>query len=146
MSTSPSAESTRSTRRVWGIGTSRTLRVHWMLAELGLDYEIRPVMPRHPSMDDSEFRERSQRGKVPIYEEDGIVMGESGASRTDFQASEDDNVLAFLDRPDLNRPVADHERLGQRSDMGWQILADRNAGAGRDRDIAREPSIHGQAD
>ncbi len=25
-----------------GVGTSRTMRAHWMLLELGLDYESRP--------------------------------------------------------------------------------------------------------
>ena len=24
---------------VWGVGTSRTMRVHWLLHELGLEYE-----------------------------------------------------------------------------------------------------------
>jgi glutathione S-transferase len=31
---------------VWGAGTSRTLRVHWMLAELNLEYDNRKVGPR----------------------------------------------------------------------------------------------------
>ena len=66
-------------RRVWGIGTARTMRAHWALAELGLDYETRPIMPRHPTMDDAEFLARSERGKVPIYEEGEVVMGESAA-------------------------------------------------------------------
>lgn len=66
-------------RRVWGIGTPRTLRVHWMLGELDLEYETRVILPRHPSMDDAEFHARSLRGKVPIYEDGDVVMGESGA-------------------------------------------------------------------
>ena len=67
------------TRRVWGIGTARTLRAHWALAELGLDYETRPILPRHPRMDEPDFRARSLRGKVPILEDGDTVMGESGA-------------------------------------------------------------------
>src|SRR5215469_18883206 len=31
---------------LWGVGTSRTLRAHWALHELGLDYECRPILPR----------------------------------------------------------------------------------------------------
>ncbi len=31
--------------RIWGVGTSRTLRPHWALAELGLEYESREVLP-----------------------------------------------------------------------------------------------------
>jgi len=28
---------------VWGAGTPRTLRAHWSMHELGLDYERRPI-------------------------------------------------------------------------------------------------------
>ena len=77
--TAGQAEAGAPARRVWGIGTPRTLRVHWMLEELGLEYETQPVMPRHPSMDEPAFLDRSLRGKVPIYEEHDVVMGESGA-------------------------------------------------------------------
>ena len=31
---------------VWGVGTPRTMRVHWMLLELGLDYECHPIQSR----------------------------------------------------------------------------------------------------
>lgn len=67
------------TLRVWGIGTARTLRAHWVLAELGLRYEARPVLPRTPAMDEPEFRRVSPRHKVPILEDGDLVIGESGA-------------------------------------------------------------------
>lgn len=67
------------TLRVWGIGTARTLRAHWALAELGLRYESRPVLPRTPAMDGPEFRRVSPRRKVPILEDGELVIGESGA-------------------------------------------------------------------
>ena len=66
-------------RVVWGAGTPRTLRPHWMLHELGLPYETRVIAPRSPAMDDPEFRALSLRHKVPIYQEDDLVVGESGA-------------------------------------------------------------------
>ncbi len=31
---------------LFGVGTSRTLRAHWMLLELGLDYETHPIQSR----------------------------------------------------------------------------------------------------
>lgn len=65
--------------RVWGVGTSRTIRVHWALCELGLAYETREIIPRTESMLDPEFRALSQRGKVPILEDGDLVMGESCA-------------------------------------------------------------------
>ena len=30
---------------VWGVGTSRTMRAHWMLLELGLEYACHPIQP-----------------------------------------------------------------------------------------------------
>lgn len=67
------------TRRLWGIGTSRTLRAHWMLAELGLDYETRSVLPRSEGMDDPELLRLTRRRKVPFLEDGEIALGESGA-------------------------------------------------------------------
>lgn len=66
-------------RRVWGIGTSRTIRPHWMLRELDLPYETREILPRTESMQDPDFLAISRRSKVPILEDDGLVIAESGA-------------------------------------------------------------------
>jgi glutathione S-transferase len=65
--------------RVWGIGTSRTMRAHWMLAELRLDYESREILPRTESMEDPEFKSLNHRCKVPVLEHGDLVIGESGA-------------------------------------------------------------------
>ena len=67
------------TLRLWGVGTSRTMRPHWALAELGLDYETRAVVPRTPEMESAEFLRVSTRRKVPILEAGELVIGESGA-------------------------------------------------------------------
>jgi glutathione S-transferase len=67
------------TRRVWGIGTSRTLRVHWMLAELDLDYETRAILTRTAGMQDPAFRALSGRGKIPLLEDSDLMIGESAA-------------------------------------------------------------------
>ena len=64
-------------RRVWGIGTPRPLRVHWMLHELGLDYETRVVYPRQ--MSDPEFLRLVPRRKIPFFEDGDVRIGESGA-------------------------------------------------------------------
>lgn len=66
-------------RIVWGAGTPRTLRPHWILHELDLPYEARAVVPRSAGMEDPEFLAVSQRHKVPIYQEGDLVVGESGA-------------------------------------------------------------------
>ena len=66
-------------RRVWGVGTFRTLRAHWMLRELELPYETRAIHTRTPEMNDPEFVAVSERGKIPILEDGEVVIGESAA-------------------------------------------------------------------
>jgi glutathione S-transferase len=68
-----------STRRLWGIGSPRTLRPHWMLHELGLDYETRAILPRGAGMDDPELLRITRRRKIPFFEDGEIRIGESGA-------------------------------------------------------------------
>jgi len=65
--------------RIWGVGTARTLRAHWMLCELDVDYEWREIIPRTDTMRNEAFLRLSGRGKVPILEHGNIVIGESGA-------------------------------------------------------------------
>ena len=31
---------------LWGVGTSRTIRAHWAMHELGLAYKTKPIGPR----------------------------------------------------------------------------------------------------
>src|SRR4029453_17872961 len=69
----------RAVRRVWGIGSPRTLRPHWMLHELGLDYETRAIIPRSAEMDDPELLGFTQRRKIPFFQDGEIRIGESGA-------------------------------------------------------------------
>ena len=64
---------------VWGVGTARTIRAHWALCELGVDYKTHEIIPRTETMNDPEFLKRSERGKVPILEHGDLVLGESGA-------------------------------------------------------------------
>ena len=40
---------------LWGVGTSRTIRPHWALHELGLKYEMRPIQPRTGETKTAEF-------------------------------------------------------------------------------------------
>jgi len=67
------------TRRLFGIGTSRTIRAHWMLLELGLDYETRAILPRSEGMRDPDLLRLTKRGKIPFLEDGDVRIGESGA-------------------------------------------------------------------
>lgn len=58
-------------------GLVRDLRVRWALEEAGLTYEERLI---HPSDGASEsYRQLQPFGQVPVYDEDGTTMFESGA-------------------------------------------------------------------
>lgn len=70
---------TRQAIEVFGIGTPRTLRVHWTLRELQLDYTSHPVTPRTPQMDAPEFLAVSPGKKVPALRHGDLVLTESAA-------------------------------------------------------------------
>ncbi|GAA6159974.1 hypothetical protein NBRC116589_21480 [Ruegeria sp. HU-ET01832] len=36
---------------LWGVGTVRTLRSHWVLHELGVSYDCQPIRPRPAAME-----------------------------------------------------------------------------------------------
>ena len=64
---------------VWGIGTSRTMRVHWMLIELGLDYEFHPIRSRTGETRTEEFLRRNPKHKIPVLQHGSQVLTESAA-------------------------------------------------------------------
>lgn len=64
---------------LWGVGTARTLRVHWALAELGLAYDTRPIAPRSEDARSPAFTGLTARQKVAVLQDDGFVITESAA-------------------------------------------------------------------
>lgn len=64
---------------VWGVGTPRTLRVHWALQELALRYETRPVTPRSATARSAGYRAMNPTGKVPLLVDGAYTLTESGA-------------------------------------------------------------------
>lgn len=58
-------------------GLVRDLRVRWALEEAGLPYRARLIDPDDQASAD--YRARQPFGQVPVFEEDGIVLFESGA-------------------------------------------------------------------
>ena len=67
------------TRVLWGVGTARTVRVHWALAELGLQYRTVPIEARTPAMQEDAFKRVSPQGKIPVLEDGALVLSESPA-------------------------------------------------------------------
>jgi glutathione S-transferase len=64
---------------LWGVGTSRTMRAHWMLSELGLDYESRQIRSRTGQTSTDEFKGLNPRHKIPVLQHKSFVLTESAA-------------------------------------------------------------------
>lgn len=64
---------------LWGTGTGRTMRAHWMLPELGLEYEFHPIQPRSGETHTDEFRRLNPRHKIPVLRHGSLVLTESAA-------------------------------------------------------------------
>jgi glutathione S-transferase len=60
-------------------GNTRDLRVLWAVEEMGLPYEI--VGMDHPNhdLDSPEYRALNPFGQIPVIDDDGVVVSESGA-------------------------------------------------------------------
>jgi glutathione S-transferase len=60
-------------------GNTRDLRVLWTLEEIGLPYEI--VGMDHPAhdLDSPAYRALNPFGQIPLIDDDGVVVSESGA-------------------------------------------------------------------
>lgn len=64
---------------LWGVGTSRTIRAHWMLLELGLDYLCHPIRSRTGETLTDEFKRINPRHKIPVLQHKTFVVTESAA-------------------------------------------------------------------
>ena len=60
-----------------GRGLARDMRVRWALEEVGQPYDVRLVS--FAAMKEPAHRSLSPFGQIPTYEEDGLVLFESGA-------------------------------------------------------------------
>ena len=64
---------------VWGVGTARTLRVHWALAELGVAYETQAIGSRTGETQSAAFRRLSVKEKIPVLVRGETTLTESAA-------------------------------------------------------------------
>lgn len=64
---------------VFGVGTPRTFRVHWMLHELGLDYRTEPIQSRSGETETSAYLALNPRGKIPTMVHGALTLAESAA-------------------------------------------------------------------
>jgi glutathione S-transferase len=64
---------------LWGVGTSRTVRAHWAMAELGLAYETRAIGARTGETQTAEYTALNPRQKIPLLQDGDFCIGESAA-------------------------------------------------------------------
>jgi len=70
----------RNTKKiVWGAGTPRTLRAHWTMHELDLDYESRPIGSRDGGNLTPEYTRLNPSQKIPTIQDGELVVSESAA-------------------------------------------------------------------
>ncbi|NOU30486.1 MAG: glutathione S-transferase family protein [Polyangiaceae bacterium] len=60
-------------------GKTRDLRVLWALEEMGLGYEIVGMYHPNHDLDSPAFRALNPFGQLPIIDDEGVVVSESGA-------------------------------------------------------------------
>lgn len=90
-------------------GNTRDLRVLWALEEMGLTYEI--VGMDHPrrDLDSPEFRAMNPFGQLPIIDDDGVIVTESGA------------ILLYLARK--SGRLMPRDAAGEAQVLRWSITA-----------------------
>ena len=64
---------------LWGVVSSRVLRVHWALIELGLPYNHIPVQSRSGETETDSYGRLNPRRKIPTFQDGDLIMSESGA-------------------------------------------------------------------
>jgi glutathione S-transferase len=60
-------------------GNTRDLRVLWALEEIGLPYEIVGLDHPNHDLDSAAYRALNPFGQIPVIDDDGVVVSESGA-------------------------------------------------------------------
>jgi glutathione S-transferase len=90
-------------------GNTRDLRVLWALEEMGLPYEI--VGMDHPAhdLDGAAFRAKNPFGQIPVIDDDGVVVTESGA------------ILLYLARK--SGKLMPQDLAGEAQVLRWTVAA-----------------------
>jgi glutathione S-transferase len=88
---------------LYGYGTARQLRPHWMLAEMGIEYEFERVHPRTGQTMTPEFLKMNPRHKVPVLRHGEFVLCESAAIIQYISETFDAPPSVFIPRTPLER-------------------------------------------
>ena len=94
-------ERTTATRRIlWGAGTPRTMRAHWILQEVGLEYERRPIGSRTGETQTDEFIRINPSQKIPVLQDGEFTLTESAAIVTYVGGTYGSTQRGLLPPPD----------------------------------------------
>ena len=90
-------------------GNTRDLRVLWALEEMDMPYEI--VGMDHPNhdLDSPAFRAKNPFGQIPIIDDDGVIVSESGA------------ILLYLARK--SGKLMPRDLAGEAQVLRWSVAA-----------------------
>ena len=86
---------------LWGATTSRTIRAHWALHELGLAYRCEPILPRSGQTNTERYIAVNPRQKVPALVDGDFTITESAAIITYLSATygtADNNLVPTASR------------------------------------------------
>lgn len=90
-------------------GNTRDLRVLWALEEMGMPYEIVGMdHPRH-DLERDDFRAKNPFGQIPVIDDDGVVVTESGA------------ILLYLARK--SGTLMPRDLAGEAQVLRWSVAA-----------------------
>ncbi|BAU12419.1 glutathione S-transferase domain-containing protein [Leptolyngbya sp. NIES-3755] len=64
---------------VYGVGSLRSLRVHWMLQELGISYKTELIQSRSQQMQTSAYTAIHPGRKIPSLQDGDLIISESAA-------------------------------------------------------------------
>ena len=106
---------------LFGVGTSRTMRAHWMLLELGLDYESRSIQSRSGETLSDEFRRLNPRHKIPVLKHGQFVLTESAAIVQYLSET-------FADRKEMYQPRGTRARA-ELNELCYFIMTELDAGS-----------------
>jgi glutathione S-transferase len=90
-------------------GNTRDLRVLWALEEMGLPYEIIGMDHPNHDLDSPAYRALNPFGQIPVIDDDGVVVTESGA------------ILIYLARK--SGKLLPRELAGEAQVLRWSIAA-----------------------
>jgi glutathione S-transferase len=90
-------------------GNTRDLRVLWAVEEMGLDHEIVGLDHPNHDLDSPSYRALNPFGQVPVIDDDGIVVTESGA------------ILLYLARK--SGKLLPRDLAGEAQVLRWSVAA-----------------------